>query len=192
MTPSDIRTILVAHAAWLRDNTDGKRADLSGAYLRGGVNLAGADLRYADLRDANLAGATLRGADLNCAKLNCAKLTGANLRGATLRDANLRDADLRCAKLSGAILTGADLTGATMPDGRTWEEYSADHLAGICDDPKVRARAIAAWGGRTWDDCPMHAALGVDGLRAITDAELRLRVGAWVALYDADLLPRPG
>jgi len=57
-----------------------KKADLTGAYLRG-----------ADLTGADLTGAYLRGADL----------TGADLRGAYLRGAGLRGADLRGADRNG-------------------------------------------------------------------------------------------
>jgi hypothetical protein len=70
--------ILQRHAAWLRGEEGGERADLKGAYLQG-ANLRGADLQGAYLQGANLRGADLRGADLQ----------GANLRGADLRGANL-------------------------------------------------------------------------------------------------------
>lgn len=39
----DIKEILVQHALWLNDNTQGKRANLSGANLRG-ANLSDANL----------------------------------------------------------------------------------------------------------------------------------------------------
>lgn len=116
----------------------------------------------------------------------------ANLAGADLADADLTDANLAGADLTGAKLTGANLTGATMPDGRTWEAYRADHLAGICSDPVVKARAVAAWGAHKWTSCPMHSALGIDGLTDISDADTRRNVAAWVALYDAGLLDKPG
>ncbi len=113
-----------------------------------------------------------------------AYLEGADLRGAYLGGANLEGADLEGADLEGAYLGGADLGGATMPDGRSWDEYRADHLAGLCTTPEIRAKAIAAWGNHTWTDCPMHAAHGVE---APTDANM----AAWVALYDAGLLECP-
>jgi len=154
------------------------RANLSDANLRGanliGANLIGADLRVANLRGANLSGANLYGADLRGANLSDANLSDANLRGANLSDANL----------TGANLIGANLSGATMPDGRVWEEYRADHLAGLCQEPTVRARAIEAWGNHSWKDCPMHAAHGVT-------APTGIEMAAWVALYDSKLLERP-
>ncbi len=109
MTPEEIKTILDAHAKWVRGD-GGKRACLSGACLRGanliGADLIGADLRGADLRGADLSGAYLRGADLRGANLGGANLGGANLRGAYLRGADLRGAYLRGAYLGGANLRG--------------------------------------------------------------------------------------
>jgi len=129
---------------------------------------------HANLADAYLLGAYL--ADAN--------LTGANLRGADLAGANLKGANLKGANLTGADLTDAGLAGATMPDGRKWEEYRRDHLAGICSEPQVIARALAAWGQHDWRSCPMHSALGIDGIDGIEDDERRRLVACWVALYD--------
>ena len=131
------------------------------------VRLHGAWLRGEGGERANLAYADLTGADL----------TGANLAGADLAYANLVD---------------ADLAGATMPDGRPWEAYRVDHLAGICTEPEVVARAVAAWGTHQWSGCPMHAALGIDGLDDIDDSKRRRLVACWVALYDAGLLDVSG
>jgi len=168
-------------------------------HTHAGSILRAADLRYADLRGADLSGADLRAANLRAAILSYANLSNANLRAAILSYANLSNADLRYARLSYANLRGADLraanlresdlsaadlSGATMPDGRSWEAYRADHLAGLCDEPEVRAKAIAAWGGHRWTNCPMHAAHGVN-------APTGIAMAAWVALYDAELLPEP-
>ena len=129
-------------------------------------------LRHA-AEQAVSAGADLRGANL----------ARANLRGADLRGANLMDADLRRADLA-----GADLAGATLPDGRTFEAYRRDPLLGICDDPAARERALAAWGSRSWTDCPMHAAYGWNGFGEVP-ADKLLAVGAFVALLDGNHLP---
>jgi len=114
----------------------------------------------------------------------------ANLTGANLREANLYDADLYDADLHGASLTEANLTGAIMPDGRTWEAYSEDSMAGLCDTQEVRDKAVAAWGKHSWTDCPMHAALGIDSPDQ-AGAGKALLVSCWVALYDANLLDKP-
>ena len=55
MTQDELNKILADHAAWLADNSKGKRADLSGADLRN------AQFAHADLRGANLSGANLIG-----------------------------------------------------------------------------------------------------------------------------------
>lgn len=53
-----LNDILGQHEAWLRDEEDGRRANLRGAYLRG-ANLQDADLQGAYLRRADLRGANL-------------------------------------------------------------------------------------------------------------------------------------
>ena len=171
-----------------------KQAVLRDANLTG-ANLADADLAHAnlagaDLADADLAGANLAGADLAGADLAGADLARADLAGANLADADLADADLAGANLAGADLAGADLADAVLPDGRTLAAYLLDPLAGICDDPEARARAIAAWGHHTWQDCPLHAAHGWTST-ADAAADRRLAAAAFVALFDAGLLPQP-
>ena len=128
------------------------------------------------LHGANLRGADLRGADLHGAYLHGAYLHGANLHGADLSGADLSRADL--------------LSRATMPDGRTFEAYAADPLAGICQDAAARGRAVAAWGNHSWRDCPMHVANGYTGI-GDAPAAARLAVAAFVALFDGVLLPVP-
>jgi hypothetical protein len=161
-----------------------------------GANLRSANLRRANLRSANLVGADLVGADLRSANLVGADLRRANLRranlvGADLRSANLRRANLRRANLRRANLVGADGSCvAVMPDGRTWDAYRCDHLAGLCDDPDVRERAISAWGNHSWGTCPMSKAHGWSGLDAVPE-DRRAAVATWVALYDAGLLECP-
>ena len=133
----------------------------------------------------NAALVTLRGADLHGADLRGARLHGARLRWADLHGADLREANLRWARLH-----EADLSGATMPDGRTFEAYAADPLAGICQDAAARSRAVAAWGNHSWRDCPMHVANGYNGV-GDAPAATRIAVAAFVALFDGLLLPAP-
>ena len=135
---------------------------------------------YENAALVTLIGARLRGADLS----------GANLRRADLHGADLSEAYLRGAYLRGAYLRGADLRGATMPDGRVFEAYAADPLAGICQDTAARDRAVAAWGKHSWRDCPMHVANGYTGI-GDAPAAARLAVAAFVALFDGVLLPVP-
>lgn len=125
ITNKMLEEILNKHSLWLKGESSGDSADLSGADLSKAF-LIGADLRDAYLRDANLRGAYLNGSVLSMADLSGADLRGANLRGANLRgaylsgadlrDADLRDADLRGANLRGANLISAFLSGADLRD----------------------------------------------------------------------------
>jgi hypothetical protein len=200
------KIVLAAHAAACRkalsrgelrpEWADGSLsyADLRGADLHG-ICLRGACLRNSYMRDINLSGADLTGADLTDTQLPDARLTDADLRGARLMRADLRfaklaGADLRDADLRYAYLRGADLTGAKLPDGRTLAEWQADPLAGLCDDPESVARALAAWGGETWAECPLHAALGANGFDDIA-VDRRALAATFVALLDGGHLPQP-
>ena len=109
---------------------------------------------------------------------------------AVLDSADLGFAYLKGAKLHRANLRGANLEGAVMPDGRVFEEYIEDPLAGICDEPEARERAVAAWGNHSWSDCPMNAAFGWN---QVDDAPVdkRMYVAAFVALFDGRQIPKP-
>jgi hypothetical protein len=88
MTPEQLTEILRLHKAWLNNEPNGVRADLSGA------NLREANLRASDLRGANLSGSDLSGSDLSGSDLSWANLCEADLREADLREANLCGSDL--------------------------------------------------------------------------------------------------
>lgn len=118
MEQQELNQILELHKKWLRGESGGKCANLSGEDLSG-LDLIHAKLRHADLRDANLIDANLRHADLEYAYLRHANLSGANLEytdliRADLIHAGLRQANLRYANLRGANLRGADLGGADL------------------------------------------------------------------------------
>ena len=78
MTATELKTILDAHALYLRGDPSGKCADLRNA-----------NLRNANLSDADLSGADLSGANLTYADLTYADLSGAILSGAILSGAKL-------------------------------------------------------------------------------------------------------
>ena len=105
----NILDILDKHAAWLRGEPEGVKADLTGA------NLTGADLTGANLTGADLSKADLSGANLYEANLSWAKLLRTNLSGANLSKANL----------SGANLSGADLSKALNIDTLSWDSNTA-------------------------------------------------------------------
>ena len=109
---------------------------------------------------------------------------------ASLDGARLVGARLVGASLVGASLDGARLDGASLPDGRDWETYKDDHLAGLCSTPEIVAKATEAWGGHDWGNCPMHAAYGIKGIDQAPE-DKRIAMAAWVALYDARLLESP-
>jgi len=104
-TPEVIKTILKKHLLFLKEETGGECADLSG------VNLSSADLSDADLRSVNLRSADLSGVNLSGVNLSSANLYGADLSGANLYGANLYSANLYGADLSGVNLSSADLAG---------------------------------------------------------------------------------
>ena len=109
----NILDILDKHAAWLRGEPEGVKADLTGADLTG-ADLSKANLSKANLSKANLSKANLTGANLSKANLSKANLTGANLSKANLTGADLSEANLSGANLSEANLTGADLSEANL------------------------------------------------------------------------------
>ena len=118
ITENELADILRRHRLWVLGDSNGERADLSGADLSG-ADLYNADLRRADLSRTNLRWTSLRGADLSGANLSEANLydadlAGANLLGADLSGANLRWTSLREADLRGANLYEADLYDANL------------------------------------------------------------------------------
>ena len=136
----NIKDILDKHAAWLRGEPEGVKADLTGANLTGadltgahlskahlskanlsGANLSGANLSKANLSKANLSKANLTGADLTGADLSKANLSKANLTGANLSKANLSKANLSKANLTGANLSEANLSWADLYEANLYE-----------------------------------------------------------------------
>ena len=146
MDQKKLNEILDKHSSWLRDETEGTRANLCGADLYE-ANLCGADLRGADLYEANLYGANLCGADLYGADLCRANLCRANLCGADLCRANLCGADLRGADLYGANLCEANLYGANLYGANLYgaDLYGADLCrANLCGADLYEANLCGA------------------------------------------------
>ena len=125
----NIKDILDKHAAWLRGEPEGVKADLPGANLSkanlSGANLSKANLSGANLSKANLYEADLSGADLSGAHLSGANLTGAHLSWAKLLRTNLSGAHLSWAKLPGADLSGGNLSKALNIDTLSWDSNTA-------------------------------------------------------------------
>ena len=152
-----LEEILREHSLWLKNETGGICANLSGADLSKAdlseADLRGANLSEADLRCADLSESNLSGADLRCADLRGANLYGADLREADLRGANLYEADLYRADLREADLRGADLDYSAWPlwcgslgvkvDVRIARQIAYHFCRLDCSDPEyLRARNL--------------------------------------------------
>jgi hypothetical protein len=74
-----------------------------------------------------------------------------------------------------------------MPDGRVWEDYQKDPLAGICQEPEVKKRAAQAFGIHHWGECPMSAAFGWKRHLDIP-SDKKIAVYCFIVVYDALLL----
>jgi len=126
MNQQEIKKVLELHAKFLNNETEGVRANLSGANLSG-ANLSGANLSEANLSGANLSGANLSGANFRWANLSRANLRWANLRWANLSGANLRWANLSRADLRGANLKCANLDFASIPLSCNFTKLKVDN-----------------------------------------------------------------
>ena len=125
-TQEQINEICAQHEAWLKDRRTGKRANFSGASLRGlslkGRNLTGAFLKSADFSHTNLEGANFTNAKAAFAKFDdCtadhaifdgAWLTAACFEGASLQRASFRKAEINFASFAEAELWRADFVDA--------------------------------------------------------------------------------
>ena len=123
ITEQELKDILLKHGAWLNQEDDGLRANLSEANLTRAnlsganltrANLTRADLSHADLTGANLYHANLYHANLTGAKFSHANLSHADLTGAKFSHTDLSYADLTRANLAGAKLSDANLAGADL------------------------------------------------------------------------------
>ena len=183
-TIDELEAIIVKHQAWLNDDDDGERADLSSA------DLSSADLRYANLRYANLSSANLSNADLSYANLSSADLRCANLSSADLSSANLRYADLRYADLRYADLRYANLRYANLSSanliliGQDIRDYLFYGFKNDDDALVIRAgcrqfvgitAARQHWTERHTDDNILHE----DCLSLVDRAERMAKVRGW-------------
>ena len=137
MKQDELKKILEEHAAWLQDETKGKRANFS----KGGGKWQG-EWQGVDLHGANLQNAFLsvryfeEYSDEYCEEYPPGpgdvsySAVRTNLRGADLSGANLQGADLRGAELSGAELNEANLRGADMSSSLCEEAEREDLFGG--------------------------------------------------------------
>jgi uncharacterized protein YjbI with pentapeptide repeats len=112
VTPQTIVLILEQHARWLRNKSDGARADISFQ------DLSGLQLPHAIFRRAKLAGVNFSNAELTGCDFSETDLFAANLQDATLRHVNFEGVDLHGAQFSNADLSQANLQITDMREGR--------------------------------------------------------------------------
>ena len=123
ISEDELREILEKHEKWLNDDTNGEKASLLCADMRG-VDMREANLRGVDMRGAFLQGADMRGADMLWVDMLGAFLQGADMRGA--------DIDFSCWPLWCGSL---DVT----VDKRIAAQLAYHFCRLICDDEEVKS-----------------------------------------------------
>lgn len=123
MNKEQLSVILNDHSKWLKNESEGKRADLSGLDLSG-MDLSNRNLTraifcksilsFVNFSNANLSFVDFSGADLYEANLSNSKLKGSIFIGSDLYAANLQSSDLTCATLSKADIRYANFKDANL------------------------------------------------------------------------------
>ena len=116
-TQEEVNEICTQHEAWLKDWHTGKRADFSGANLRG-VHLEGRSLREANFQSADMKGAFLKSADFSHANFEGANLTFVRASYAKFNDCIADHACFDKAHLTGAYFEGASLQRASFREAQ--------------------------------------------------------------------------
>ena len=116
-TKDELAEIVRQHNEWIKDNSKGKRADLSGA------NLSWADLSRADLSWADLSWANLSRADLSKQYIQVSRI--GSRKGMTTYCYD--DDKVWCGCWSGTLKEFAERTKETYPDKKNQhrKEYEA-------------------------------------------------------------------
>jgi hypothetical protein len=112
-TQEEVNEICTQHEAWLKDWHTGKRADFSGANLRG-LHLEGRSLRKANFQRTDLTGAFLKSADFDHANFEGANLTFVRASYAKFNDCMADHACFDEAHLTGTYFEGASLQRASF------------------------------------------------------------------------------
>lgn len=112
-TQEEVNEICTQHEAWLKDWHTGKRADFSGANLRG-VHLEGRSLREANFQSADMKGAFLKSADFSHSNFGGANLTFVRASYAKFNDCMADHACFDEAHLTGTYFEGASLQRASF------------------------------------------------------------------------------
>ena len=114
-TQEQVDEMCTMHEAWLKDRSAGKRADFSGASLRG-LSLKGRNLRLVNFKNADMTGALMQFANLGGADLEGANLTFVRAANARFDDCTADFASFDEARLTCASFVGASLQRASFRD----------------------------------------------------------------------------
>jgi hypothetical protein len=104
-TKEELRIILEKHSEWIKDNSKGERANLSGS------DLSRSNLRWSNLSGSDLSGSNLRWSDLSGSNLSGSDLSGSNLSGS--------NTDKRYIQIS-CIGSRKDMTTYCFEDDKIW------------------------------------------------------------------------
>jgi hypothetical protein len=152
----DLAAIFKSHAAYLKGETEGERADFSGQDLRG-RDFSGQDLREADFSKADVREASFVGC----------KLCDTDFSGSDARDANFSHADLTNANTSESNMMGADFTGAKVDYDNL--NLGARRRHGVGDAaPADGFPLIWSYQGNSSDGTPLMTSPGVFDQSIIT------------------------
>ncbi len=107
ITKEQLDEVIKQHGLWLKDHSQGKRAELNGYSFGNHVTDVAYDLSGADLSEADLSGSSFVKA-----KLSGINLSGAKLEGTVFINVDLTDAVLDDVNLQGGTINHSDLTRA--------------------------------------------------------------------------------
>ena len=121
ISAEELDKVLKDHELWLKDHTQGKRAELNGyrfgdLLLKDDLNLSGINLSEADLSGSSFCKVRLVGANLSGAKL-----VGANFMEVDLTDAALDDIDIHNGSIAHSELTRVHAKRANFINCHMWD-----------------------------------------------------------------------
>lgn len=107
ISKGELKTILEKHEKWLKNSSDGSKANLSGFNLQS-IELCGTNLKGANLQDVDLSFSVLEDVNLCDSDLSNSDIVNADWRGVLLRNSDLSNVDLReTSLLQGPFSQGA-------------------------------------------------------------------------------------
>jgi uncharacterized protein YjbI with pentapeptide repeats len=108
ISQNELKTILENHEKWLKNSSDGTKANLSGFNLQN-IELCGTNLKGATLQNVDLSFSDLVDVNLSDADLSNSDIVNAEWRGVLLSNSDLSNVDLReTSLLQGPYTQGAN------------------------------------------------------------------------------------